>query len=1146
MLDSRVPLSYWTHAIRTASYLHNRTACTVHGVTPYQAMHGLTPSVDHLRVFGSPCYPYEQKRLRTDEFKVGHPMVFVGYDAHSDAYLVRDQQGKILERRTVAFDEFWNPTEPVDARITRPFDSQLIPGFGGPENDPPVADVVGPSQVVGGRPITNSASAATYFVDICCGSSSSLRYKLATDPNAHVLGIDIISPSAAMSHIPLAHRPRFRYAKLDVDHLTLDKLRQLVYSKLHVTLGSVSGVHFSPDCSTLSTASRGRGGHRGSDVVTRARDREDDELRTHRSAMFRYDEASDSFLERAECQGPHLVATSRKAVQHDRARRRVLDTLRQFVALCPTSQVICENPATGIFSRTHEVVDMLADKSANWCLHCVDYCMVTEPSLGDGPFPMKPTHLLCYNVRPNAPFPRCNGSCPHRLPAPHDSHHRLLICNRTSKLDAQEVVTVHADRSRIPLGLFRILDQQRMCPHVMTTESTPLRSAPMSSSDRQYYHDSVIRTTGKQPCKVEGQHIRARLVDIAGKTLSQLLQSNYHYRTSKRKHNGVMKAYKWTDFKWDLQQGYITVSDGPCKPKQQTVAAARAEILTSFAAGQTGGDPDPVTRRDAQRSPDWDAWRAAEVEELKALWDLGCFEFVTRGEARRRGMKVLLHNKLVYKRKPTRLKGRLVVCGTAEAKSALDSSSVCRMESVRMLCAIHASSTCAIELIDVCNAFICAPMPTDRPVFTTMPKAMDLGFLNSANIPTPAGCKSATWTDEMRDSHVLQCHRGIYGLRRSPKLWQDHLTQYLLDEGFERLEADPCVFKRGLLYVAAYVDDLAAFCAEPQLVKQFMARIQTRFKCRYYGACTNFLGCNVHRSSDTITLSQEDYIQSLSDRYLDGSDHPTVIPMSELPRPRADAEERADGSAYRSIVGALLYASTCTRPDVAQSVAALTRHFSDPSHAHMRAARRVLAYLVATKTRGVTYRGGASRQISGYSDASWASEPGRKSTSGYVFMMAGAAISWCSKQQSTVALSSSESEYVALSWSSREAIWLQRLRRCMLPDAVAAQHTVTMFEDNTAAALWAQDSHSHQRSKHIDISHHFIRDLVRSGLLQVVYIPTKKQLADCLTKPLAADLFRPLTSAVMGECALALCAADLSPTNVAHCPATHLRSKTAA
>ncbi len=311
-------------------------------------------------------------------------------------------------------------------------------------------------------------------------------------------------------------------------------------------------------------------------------------------------------------------------------------------------------------------------------------------------------------------------------------------------------------------------------------------------------------------------------------------------------------------------------------------------------------------------------------------------------------------------------------------------------------------------------------MPEDRPVFTSVPQCMDVDFLNSADIPVPQGC-TGKWTEQMRASHVMQCRRSIYGLRRSPRLWQDHLSSFLEKAGFVAIPDDPCILRRGGVTLCLYVDDILACSKSHTEVRAFIDELTAEFKCRDYGSAQSFLGCNIRRRADTITISQEDYITAMVERYLDNSDVDVKTPITEPLEPRQPGEERADSGGYRSIVGALLYASCSTRPDIGYSVAQLTRQLHDPTPQHMMAARRVLSYLRSTATRGLTYRADGPSELIGYSDASWAAEPGRKSTSGYVFMLRGAAVSWSSKQQSTIALSSAESEYVALCWAGREA-----------------------------------------------------------------------------------------------------------------------------
>ncbi len=420
------------------------------------------------------------------------------------------------------------------------------------------------------------------------------------------------------------------------------------------------------------------------------------------------------------------------------------------------------------------------------------------------------------------------------------------------------------------------------------------------------------------------------------------------------------------------------------------------------------------------------------------------------------------------------------------------------------------------------NAFCCSDMPEDRPAYIEIPKCMtEIG-----GVPV---------TEGMRKSSVLQLMKGLYGLRRSPALWAGTLEKWLRSVGFDALQADPCVFRRGQLFVAVYVDDVLA-CGPTALVHEFMGELTAAFKCRYYREARTFLGCEISRRQGTVTMSQSTYIQSMAERFLTELDVPVHTPAAMVPlTKREPAEESCDAEVYRSMVGGLLYASHCTRPDVSFAVMQLARHVNDPSVAHMRAARRVLSYLHTTKRRGLTWHAGGPSRVVGYSDASWNSEEGAKSVSSFVFMLRGAAISYSSKLQSVVALSSSEAEYVALSWAAREAMWLRRLEGEIMGTPVDAAPMV-LFEDNTTAAHWAVEGGHHQRQKHVEVYHHFIRDKVKSGVFSVMYISTANQLADVNTKLLPYDTHSRLSGVVMGELAVDVPRSHVTATNVGYDP----------
>jgi hypothetical protein len=168
--------------------------------------------------------------------------------------------------------------------------------------------------------------------------------------------------------------------------------------------------------------------------------------------------------------------------------------------------------------------------------------------------------------------------------------------------------------------------------------------------------------------------------------------------------------------------------------------------------------------------------------------------------------------------------------------------------------------------------------------------------------------------------------------------------------------------------------------------------------------------------------------------------------------------------------------------------------------------KTILRYLKGTSNYGLRYKDNSGSEITGYSDADWAGDTGdRKSTSGYVFIQAGATISWKSSKQKCVALSTAEAEYVALSAAVQEAIWLQQLTRDLLNKNIGE---MTVHEDNQSTISLAKNQHSHGKTKHIDIKYHYIRDMVEAGRIKLSYCPTEDMIADIPTKGLSMKQLR--------------------------------------
>lgn len=386
--------------------------------------------------------------------------------------------------------------------------------------------------------------------------------------------------------------------------------------------------------------------------------------------------------------------------------------------------------------------------------------------------------------------------------------------------------------------------------------------------------------------------------------------------------------------------------------------------------------------------------------------------------------------------------------------------------------------------------------------------------------------------------------RPVYGMAQAGRRWQRTLFPWLLewkhgDAQLMQATSDPCIFhchthtdragvrREEWLFVGCYVDDLFVLSShtdEQSLYAQFTRDLAARWDVEDEGEVSDLLNIEITPESDGhICLRQVGYIDKLMRRYApDGvaefgsvsvkrsaqqSSRPPCGPeLSQLVTEALtqDAQHVNEDllKAYQSIVGALLYCAVNTRPDVAFAVGMLCRAMGKPTVELLKAAYRVLFYLDAHKTLGLRYS--ATRvDLAGMSDADWAT---RHSTSGYVFHLAQAAISWGSKRQHCVALSSCEAEIVALSEAAKEGVYLTR---ALAEFGFTSTEPTTLATDNKAARDLAYNPEHHDKTKHIERRHFFIREMVESEVLVVPYVPTEANMADFFTKALPpADFFR--------------------------------------
>ena len=268
----------------------------------------------------------------------------------------------------------------------------------------------------------------------------------------------------------------------------------------------------------------------------------------------------------------------------------------------------------------------------------------------------------------------------------------------------------------------------------------------------------------------------------------------------------------------------------------------------------------------------------------------------------------------------------------------------------------------------------------------------------------------------------------------------------------------------------------------------------------------NFLGVEIKQNADNIWIGQSRYCQRMLSEFNMSECKPVATPMEcNLKLMKASAGDSfTDKERYTSIVGALLYLSVRTRPDIAFSVGCLAQFSSAPSEKHFIAIKRVLRYLKGTINYGIMYSQ-SNYKLVGYSDADFAADVDtRKSVSGYVFLLGNGAVSWSSRKQSMVVLSSTESEYVSLCSACREAVWLGRVVSEL---SGSSDKSVTIYEDNKSAMCIASNNITSSRSKHIDIKLHYVRELIENKAVNLEYCPSELNIADVFTKPLDRSKF---------------------------------------
>jgi len=517
-------------------------------------------------------------------------------------------------------------------------------------------------------------------------------------------------------------------------------------------------------------------------------------------------------------------------------------------------------------------------------------------------------------------------------------------------------------------------------------------------------------------------------------------------------------------------------------------------------------DLEPSSYKDAVSGPNAERWRSAIENELESLRVNNTWTIVPETPPGRHpiGCKWVFKRKLHLDGTIARYKARLVAKGYSQLYGVDYEETfapVAKFTSIRAILSIAATQDLEVHQMDVKNAFLNGDL--DEEIYMTIPEG----------VQAPPGMSNP----------VCRLNRSLYGLKQAQRVWNKKIDDHFLSEGFLRLESDHCIYIRRqdqtIIIVVLFVDDLL-ITANREMIATFKEQLCKNFAMTDCGDIHHFLGLRVirDRTTRTITLDQEHLVDQVLSRFGMADCKPVTTPLDpsiKLTRGTTEnIEDKCDSTLFRQIVGGLMFLMTGTRPDIAAAVSIISQFFESPTDSHFAAAKRILRYIKGTRNLKLHLGNTSDTTLVGYSDANWGNDlDTRKSTTGYLFLFSGGAISWSSKRQSTVALSTTEAEYMAITHATKEAVWLRTLLKELGYEQTGA---TTIYEDNQSCISLAKNPVHHARTKHIDIQHHFIREKVESKEIDVVYMPTDDMVADALTKPLP----RPKFSKLVGEMGL--------------------------
>ena len=490
---------------------------------------------------------------------------------------------------------------------------------------------------------------------------------------------------------------------------------------------------------------------------------------------------------------------------------------------------------------------------------------------------------------------------------------------------------------------------------------------------------------------------------------------------------------------------------------------------------------EPQTFDEAIKSEYSEKWKIAMRDEIKSLLENQTWTLNQLPEK-----KTALKNKWVYKIKRTpggeieRFKARLVVKGYSQKEGIGYKeifAPVVRYDSVRIILAIASMRKMHLWQFDVKTAFLYGRVEED--LYMEQP----LGYSDGTN-------------------NVCKLHRSLYGLKQASRCWNERFVLFVKSLDFKVSKQDSCVFiklqGKNLTILAIYVDDGLLVSTDEIELQQISDQIRKEFKIKMH-KLNYYVGLEISTDNQgDIMICQKGYIQQMLKNFGMDCCKPVLTPIDTNKFDSTHVDNDKNVLKFREVVGCLNYLANISRPDIAYAVNYVSRFTESPLECHFQMLKRLLRYLRGTTELYLKYKCDSDFKLTCYSDADFAGdEMCRKSTTGFLMNLGLCTVSWCSQKQKIVALSTTEAEYVASCDAVKHLLWCKRLIK-----EFGYNIQPEILIDNQSSIKIIKNPKFHNRTKHIDVRYHYIREMYNEKQFAVNYVPSDKNKADFLTKPL--------------------------------------------